>query len=164
MRTITTTIYPAYKTPRLPSAQPKVQTLHACMQCRYAVMTLSIGDSAAFSFRTASGTLTDLTSAWRLGAARDPRDCQGCLGFALGEDPDLSNMTLSLTTAAPGDILLLVSDGIVDNFDPVARKEAVLLGAASHRQEGVELPAILPQKAHMLTGAVPHAPSPSCPL
>lgn len=116
---------------------------------RYAVMTVSVGDSAAFAFHSSSGSLLDLTAACRQSdAARDPRNCQGCLGYALGEDPDLSNMSLSLSTAAPGDLLLLTSDGIIDNFDPVMRKEAMLAGGVSM---AAGLPVIAPQAAHQAT-------------
>ena len=29
--------------------------------------------------------------------------CPGCLGYALGEEPDLANMTLSISTLEEGD-------------------------------------------------------------
>jgi hypothetical protein len=34
---------------------------------------------------------------------RDPRMCPGCLGFALGEAPDLTNMVLSVSTVEEGE-------------------------------------------------------------
>ena len=36
-------------------------------------------------------------------APRDPRMCPGCLGFALGEAPDLGNMVLSVSTVEEGE-------------------------------------------------------------
>lgn len=33
---------------------------------------------------------------------RDPRVCPGCLGYAIGDAPDLSNMTYSITTVQQG--------------------------------------------------------------
>lgn len=54
------------------------------------------------------------------------RDTGGALGYALGEDPDLANMTASITRLSEGDVVFLVSDGVSDNFDPVT------LGMARH--------------------------------
>ena len=42
-----------------------------------------------------------------------------------GINPELSNLTCSLTLVEPGDIVFLTSDGISDNFDPVVGKFCV---------------------------------------
>lgn len=46
------------------------------------------------------------------------RDALGALGPVDGIKPELSNLTLSLTVLQKGDIVLVASDGLTDNFDP----------------------------------------------
>ena len=46
----------------------------------------------------------------------------GALGPVDGINPELSNLTCSLTFVNPGDIVFLTSDGVSDNFDPVVGK------------------------------------------
>lgn len=45
------------------------------------------------------------------------RDALGALGPVDGTNPELSNLTLSITKVQKGDIILLASDGLTDNFD-----------------------------------------------
>ena len=56
---------------------------------------------------------------------RDMRDALGALGPVDGLNPELSNLTCSITEVLPGDIVFLTSDGISDNFDPVVGKFCV---------------------------------------
>ena len=49
----------------------------------------------------------------------------GALGPVDGINPELSNLTYSMTFLKPGDIVFLTSDGISDNFDPVVGKFCV---------------------------------------
>lgn len=56
---------------------------------------------------------------------RDIRDAGGALGPVNGTDPELHNLTCSMTVVDPGDIVYLTTDGISDNFDPVVTKLAV---------------------------------------
>lgn len=49
---------------------------------------------------------------------RDMRDALGALGPVDGIKPELSNLTLSITTLQKGDIVMVASDGLTDNFDP----------------------------------------------
>ena len=56
---------------------------------------------------------------------RDMRDALGALGPVDGRNPELSNLTCSLTLVEPGDIVFLTSDGVSDNFDPVVGKFCV---------------------------------------
>ncbi|KAJ8964216.1 hypothetical protein NQ314_005045 [Rhamnusium bicolor] len=49
---------------------------------------------------------------------RDMRDALGALGPVDGINPELSNLTLSITTLRKGDIVIVASDGLTDNFDP----------------------------------------------
>ena len=55
---------------------------------------------------------------------RDPRWTPGALGYALGDEPDLSNLTCSTTLLNEGDAVFLASDGVSDNFDPLVLKIA----------------------------------------
>ena len=49
----------------------------------------------------------------------------GALGPVDGVNPELSNLTCSMTYVESGDIVFLTSDGISDNFDPVVGKFCV---------------------------------------
>lgn len=53
------------------------------------------------------------------------RDALGALGPVDGTNPELSNLTCSMTEVEPGDIVFVTSDGVSDNFDPVVGKFAV---------------------------------------
>lgn len=55
---------------------------------------------------------------------RDMRDALGALGPVDGQNPELSNLTLSMTDVFPGDVVFLTSDGVSDNLDPVVGKFA----------------------------------------
>lgn len=46
------------------------------------------------------------------------RDALGALGPVDGINPELSNLTISVTTLCKGDIVMVASDGLTDNFDP----------------------------------------------
>lgn len=56
---------------------------------------------------------------------RDMRDALGALGPVDGQNPELNNLTISMTLVEEGDIVFLTSDGISDNFDPVVGKFAL---------------------------------------
>ncbi|TNN17353.1 PP2C-like domain-containing protein isoform 2 [Schistosoma japonicum] len=58
--------------------------------------------------------------------ARDFRDTGGALGAVYKNgNPELNNLICAVTLCDPGDIVLLGSDGLVDNFDPVITRLAV---------------------------------------
>lgn len=56
---------------------------------------------------------------------RDMRDALGALGPVDGINPELSNLTVSMSELEQNDIVFLASDGITDNFDPVVGKFAI---------------------------------------
>ncbi|GLI63050.1 hypothetical protein VaNZ11_005765 [Volvox africanus] len=91
---------------------------------RWAAITMTVGDSAAYVYRSSKRTVEEVTAAAHAEGARDPRWCPGALGYAMGEEPDLANMLLCLTFLDDGDFIFLTSDGVADNFDPVIRKVA----------------------------------------
>jgi len=76
----------------------------------------SVGDCKVMLWNCASGKVTDITRDNRCADMRDPG---GRLGPYAGKDPDLRNLALYFRAVKPGDILILCSDGVYDNFDPV---------------------------------------------
>ncbi|XP_071799806.1 PP2C-like domain-containing protein CG9801 [Asterias amurensis] len=90
-----------------------------------AVCVISVGDSLAF-IRSQKHGVKEVTIASReYNTHRNIRFCDGALGPCVGEEPDLTNLTFSYTTAEEGDIVFLTSDGVSDNFDPVIARKAV---------------------------------------
>lgn len=65
---------------------------------------------------------------------RDPRICPGCLGFAIGEEPDLSNVTFSITRldeGTKGQSLQHIVQATVDCADFAASILLVLMLSAN---------------------------------
>uniref|UniRef100_A0A3Q0KCX4 PPM-type phosphatase domain-containing protein n=1 Tax=Schistosoma mansoni TaxID=6183 RepID=A0A3Q0KCX4_SCHMA len=57
---------------------------------------------------------------------RDFRDTGGALGAVYKNgNPELNNLICAVTLCDPGDIVLIGSDGLIDNFDPVITQLAV---------------------------------------
>ena len=56
---------------------------------------------------------------------RDMRDALGALGPVDGQNPELNNLTCSMTFCDSGDVVFITSDGVSDNFDPVVGKFAL---------------------------------------
>ena len=86
----------------------------------------SIGDCKAFLISSTHGTVIDMTDSNRAGVmnAKDPG---GRLGPYLdGALPDLRNLSLYYRPCEEGDIIVFLSDGVHDNFDPQ------LLGKTPH--------------------------------
>ncbi|VDK22711.1 unnamed protein product [Anisakis simplex] len=57
---------------------------------------------------------------------RDMRDAGGALGPVDGTNPQLHNLTCSMTFVEPDDVIFITSDGVSDNFDPVVGKFCVI--------------------------------------
>ncbi|KAH3762246.1 cyclophilin B [Pelomyxa schiedti] len=77
----------------------------------------SVGDCKAFHWNFATHEVLDITSGNRCVDLRDPG---GRLGPYVGQgSPDLRNLQLYYHVCKPGDVVMLVTDGIYDNFDPV---------------------------------------------
>lgn len=84
----------------------------------------NVGDSLAYVY--SDGQVREVTQGSHdITANRDMRDALGALGPVDGLNPELSNLTCSITEVLPGDIVFLTSDGISDNFDPVVGKFCV---------------------------------------
>ncbi|KAJ9507750.1 hypothetical protein QJQ45_019335 [Haematococcus lacustris] len=143
----------------------------------WVALTVNVGDSAAWVWRAAQATVDELTAGSHQGLMRNVRWTPGALGFALGDDPDLSNLTASLTKVLPGDIVFLGSDGVADNFDPILLQTARAAEYASEvasASDPLALPALDPAAVQeqalanltqallsLLTPLPSQAPSPS---
>ncbi|CAH1775444.1 unnamed protein product [Owenia fusiformis] len=92
---------------------------------QYAVCVVNVGDSFAFVQSNANGFREITIGSHDIDSVRDIRDAGGALGPVDGTNPELHNLTCSMTIVDPGDIVFLTTDGISDNFDPVVTKMAV---------------------------------------
>ncbi|KAH3759086.1 cyclophilin B [Pelomyxa schiedti] len=83
----------------------------------WAAVIVSVGDCKAFHWNLETKEVSDITSGNRCVDLRDPG---GRLGPYIGQgSPDLRNLQLYYHLCKPGDVVMLVTDGIYDNFDPV---------------------------------------------
>ena len=89
----------------------------------WALVTVNVGDSLAYAYSPTTGRVREVTVGSHT-KDRDMKDAGGVLGPADGVNPDLENLTCSLTTVASGDMVFLTSDGISDNYDPVVLRKA----------------------------------------
>ena len=92
---------------------------------QFVVCVVNVGDSLGFVFSKHHGIREITTGSHDIESERDIRDAGGALGPVNGKDPELNNLTCSMTIVDPGDIVYLTTDGISDNFDPVVTKIAV---------------------------------------
>ena len=106
-------------------------TLCAALVCplrdskQFVVCIVNVGDSLGFVFSKHHGIREITTGSHDIESERDIRDAGGALGPVNGKDPELNNLTCSMTIVDPGDIVYLTTDGISDNYDPVVTKIAV---------------------------------------
>jgi len=91
----------------------------------FAVCTVNVGDSLTYIFSKRYGMNELSIGSHDINEERDIRDAGGAIGPVNGKKPHLTNLTFSVTTCEPGDIVFLTTDGISDNFDPVVTKIAV---------------------------------------
>jgi hypothetical protein len=84
---------------------------------RFALMIVSVGDVKAFVW-SKEGRMMDATFANR-GNVSDATDPGGRVGPRLEKCmPDLRNLKCFFVPVRPGDTVVLMSDGVHDNFDP----------------------------------------------
>ncbi|KAF2365697.1 PPM-type phosphatase domain [Trinorchestia longiramus] len=89
---------------------------------RYVVCVCNVGDSFAYVFSQKHGVREITQGSHDINSMRDMRDALGALGPVDGLNPELNNLTCSMTFVEEGDLVFLTSDGISDNFDPVVGK------------------------------------------
>ncbi|XP_043247655.1 PP2C-like domain-containing protein CG9801 [Amphibalanus amphitrite] len=91
-------------------------------RAKFVVCVCNVGDSLAYVFSSRHGVREITKGSHDINSMRDMRDALGALGPVAGQNPELNNLTLSMTQVEPGDIIFLTSDGVSDNFDPVVGK------------------------------------------
>lgn len=84
---------------------------------RWVFVCVSLGDCKAFHYSQRTQQFTDITEGNRQNLT-DARDPGGRLGPYIEANPDLRNLHLYYHLAEPGDLIVLMSDGIHDNLDP----------------------------------------------
>lgn len=106
-------------------------TMCACMTApvdnsdQYVVCCVNVGDSYGFVYSHNRGIREVTIGSHDVSSERDIRDAGGALGPVDGQNPELHNLTCSVTFCNHGDIVFLTTDGISDNFDPVVTKIAL---------------------------------------
>ncbi|CAG9833455.1 unnamed protein product [Diabrotica balteata] len=98
---------------RLPNGQERVET-----EAQYVCCVCNVGDTLAYIYSRKYGVRELTKGSHDINSNRDMRDALGALGPVDGINPELSNLTLSITTLQKGDIVMVASDGLTDNFDP----------------------------------------------
>uniref|UniRef100_A0A6A7G5C4 PP2C-like domain-containing protein CG9801 n=1 Tax=Hirondellea gigas TaxID=1518452 RepID=A0A6A7G5C4_9CRUS len=89
---------------------------------QHVVCVCNVGDSLAYVFSQQHGVREITQGSHDIFSMRDMRDALGALGPVDGSNPELNNLTCSMTYVEEGDLVFLTSDGISDNFDPVVGK------------------------------------------
>uniref|UniRef100_A0A914HBT6 PPM-type phosphatase domain-containing protein n=1 Tax=Globodera rostochiensis TaxID=31243 RepID=A0A914HBT6_GLORO len=113
----------------------------------------NVGDSLCFVFNDEHGVREVTLASHDIGQMRDMRDAGGALGPVDGRNPQLQNLTCSMTFVRDGDLVFITSDGISDNFDPVVGKFCVIKRSRVDSSEkenvadGVEAAALPPKPA-----------------
>ena len=130
---------------------------------QWGLCIVSVGDTLCYVWRDDVQMVYEVTSAVHAGKERNPRDCGGCLGCNLGDQPDLSNLLCSFVPLNNNDIVFVVSDGVSDNIDPVILREG-MAEASSLSPTHIEplLPHLPPhEQKDQKCGAVPSPPGTS---
>lgn len=124
---------------------------------RHVVCACNVGDSFGYVYSKKHGVREFTQGSHDILNMRDMRDALGALGPVSGNQPELSNLTLSMTIVEPGDIVFLTSDGISDNFDPVVGKFAEPFTenrAAVGPGEAGPVPGLAPKRQNRSTSAI----------
>ncbi|XP_023711449.1 PP2C-like domain-containing protein CG9801 isoform X2 [Cryptotermes secundus] len=93
---------------------------------RFVACVCNVGDSLSYVYSAEHGVREITKGSHDIHCMRDMRDALGALGPVDGQNPELNNLTCSMTEVESGDIVFITSDGVSDNFDPVVGKFAVL--------------------------------------
>ncbi|KAM3718442.1 PP2C-like domain-containing protein [Dirofilaria immitis] len=86
----------------------------------------NVGDSLCFVYNPQTGVQEITIASHDICSMRDMRDAGGALGPVDGTNPQLHNLTCSMTFVEPDDVIFITSDGVSDNFDPVVGKFCVI--------------------------------------
>jgi hypothetical protein len=78
----------------------------------------NIGDCKAYKYSTKSKKMEEITKETRRDSPCDASDCGGRIGPYINNNPDLRNLSMNITHCCKGDIIIVCTDGVHDNFDP----------------------------------------------
>eukprot|EP01113_Clastostelium_recurvatum_P019328 TRINITY_DN2278_c1_g1_i3.p1 TRINITY_DN2278_c1_g1~~TRINITY_DN2278_c1_g1_i3.p1 ORF type:complete len:426 (-),score=78.94 TRINITY_DN2278_c1_g1_i3:30-1307(-) len=85
----------------------------------WGILCVSVGDCKAYRICAANKSVSEVTVGCRAGNLSDLTDPGGRLGPYLGHGaPDLRNLRLCFSPCEQNDLVMIVSDGVHDNFDP----------------------------------------------
>lgn len=85
----------------------------------WGLFTASVGDSPICVYCPHSQSIFDVTIGGHAkDGGRNVQQSGGALGPAIGMLPDLENLILSYSPVYSGDIVILMTDGVIDNFAP----------------------------------------------
>ncbi|VDD89610.1 unnamed protein product [Enterobius vermicularis] len=101
----------------------------------WALCVCNVGDSLCFVYSPVSGVREVTVASHDIFRMRDMRDAGGALGPVDGANPQLNNLTCSMTFVEPGDVIFITSDGVSDNFDPVVGKFCVIKSEERENKE-----------------------------
>ena len=93
----------------------------------WCVCVANLGNSACFVWSNRKGIAQEVTYG---------NSGKGCLGHAIGDKPDKSNLRCGFLPVHENDTVFLVTDGISENFDPVVLCEATASGKAGAEKRG----------------------------
>ncbi|KAI6183845.1 Protein phosphatase 2C (PP2C)-like domain-containing protein [Aphelenchoides bicaudatus] len=107
----------------------------------FVLCVCNVGDSLCFVQNSTYG-VREVTLASHEIEHRNMRDAGGALGPVDGRNPQLHNLTCSMSFVEEGDFVFLTSDGISDNFDPVVGKFCMIRKNDSEKENSDESPTI----------------------
>ncbi|XP_050421967.1 PP2C-like domain-containing protein CG9801 isoform X2 [Adelges cooleyi] len=96
-----------------------VVVLPSVVDNQFVACCCNVGDSLGYVYSPKYGVRELTQGSHDIHRMRDMRDVMGALGPVDGQNPELSNLTLSITQVDLGDIVFITSDGVSDNLDPV---------------------------------------------
>nr|pir hypothetical protein F33G12.6 - Caenorhabditis elegans [Caenorhabditis elegans] len=106
----------------------------------WALCVCNVGDSLCFVYNRHYGVREVTLGSHDIDQMRDMRDAGGALGPVDGRNPQLHNLTCSMTFVEEGDVVFITSDGVSDNFDPVVGKFCVIKKSEHENKENAHLP------------------------
>ena len=86
------------------------------VRAKWALVGGNLGDTKAFLYSHSTQKVVDLTKRTRAGLSSDPG---GKLGNYVDGKPDLRNYNLFVRGCEENDLVLLMTDGVYDNYNPV---------------------------------------------
>lgn len=96
-----------------------IVVLPSTVDNHYVACCCNVGDSLGYVYSSKYGVRELTQGSHDVHRMRDMRDVMGALGPVDGHNPELSNLTLSITQVDLDDIVFITSDGVSDNLDPV---------------------------------------------